>query len=143
MTYPFSRAAAWVTAAVRRAGISPSLVAYASVSVVTLALYLGLLDGALAARFNQPVAISIAYLLSAVFQFYVLRYVVFKVAHKTVSPQAFAYIAGQLIHWGLSVGGVALLTRFFPLTTMQAATLCVPMLFPVNYLISRHAIFRR
>jgi putative flippase GtrA len=124
-------------------GLSLSFVAYGAVSVGALALELAVLHAALAAGLVQPVAVSCGYVCSAVFQFCLLRYVVFRVAHKTASIQALAFIIGQVLLWALLVGAVAALTKFFPLTTMQARLICVPTLFPVNYLVSKYLIFRR
>ena len=116
---------------------------YGLVSVFALALELAVLDAALALHLVQPLAISCAYLVSAIFQFTALRYVVFKVAHRTLHTQAAAYVIGQVVLWAILTASVALLTRFFPLTTMQARLVCVPSLFPVNYLVSRYFIFRK
>jgi putative flippase GtrA len=113
------------------------------VSAAALALELAVLQAALSAHLWQPVAISCGYLTSAVFQFCALRFVVFKVAHRNLSIQAFGFVAGQIALWGMLVLSVALLTHIFPLNTMQARLICVPTLFPINYLVSKFLIFKK
>jgi putative flippase GtrA len=123
--------------------VSLDVLAYGTVSVAALIVELAVLQAALAAHLYQPVAISCGYTVSAIFQFSALRFVVFKAAHRALSIQALSFVAGQIVLWAVLVAAVALLTAIFPLTTMQARLICIPSLFPVNYLVSKYIIFRK
>ena len=118
-----------------------SFIAYAIVGLTALVLELLALRAALVLGLNQPYAVSCGYVVSALYQFYALRYVVFRVAHKRMSIQAASFVVGQLALWALLVGAVQILTLLLPLSTMQARLICVPSLFPVNYLVSKYLIF--
>ncbi len=143
LTYLFARMAARLKAAVEHGPFSRSFVPYGLVSVAALALELAVLHAALAGRLYQPVAVSVGYSCSAIFQFCALRYIVFKAAKKTLSVQAAAYFIGQVALWALLLAAVTVLTTYFPLNTMQARLICIPTLFPVNYFVSKHFIFRK
>lgn len=120
-----------------------SFFAYSATSVATAGVELALLHTALAVRIVSPVAVSIGFLGAALFQFCVLRYVVFKVTHRPVAFQANAFAVSAILSWWLVVATVTMLTMLFPLTTMQARVITIPALFPINYLISRYVIFRK
>lgn len=94
-------------------------------------------------RLAAPIALSCAYIASSLFQFSVLRYVVFRVTHRPMFVQANAYVITAIASWWAILGAVTLLTYFFPLTTMESRIVSIPVLFPLNYLISRYYIFRK
>lgn len=123
--------------------VPKSFLAYGTVSVITAAVELTVLHALLGIHTRAPIAVSGAYLTSSVFQFCVLRYIVFKVAHKPVIFQVNAYVVAAILSWWAVLGAVTLLTALLPVTTMQARLISIPALFPVNYLISRHVIFRK
>lgn len=123
--------------------VPKSFLAYGSVSVITAALELTVLHALLGIHIRAPFAVSSAYLTSSLFQFCVLRYVVFRVTHKPVIFQVNAYVIAAIGSWWAVLGAVTLLTALLPITTMQARLISIPALFPVNYLISRHVIFRK
>lgn len=116
---------------------------YGSVSVLTALVELAVLHTLLGLHLRAPIAVSAAYLTSSLFQFCVLRYVVFKVAHKPVLLQVNTYVIAAILSWWAVLGAVTLLTTLLPLTTMEARLISIPVLFPVNYLLSRYVIFRR
>lgn len=136
MTIWYSQAASRL-----RSAVQPSFVAYGAVSVATLCIELTVLHVSLA--LPQALAVSCGYLSASFFQFCVLRYAVFKAHHKSAFMQVYAYIIAAVLSWWAVVGAVALLTTLFPLSTMEARIISIPALFPLNYLVSKHFIFRR
>lgn len=120
-----------------------TFVAYGAVSVLTLCVELSILHTALALRLASAVAVSCGYLTASVFQFCVLRYVVFKAAHRPVVMQVNAYVIAAIVSWWTVLGAVTALIALFHLSTMEARIISIPALFPLNYLVSRHLIFKK
>lgn len=112
-------------------------------SVASLLLELSLLHMLLVASVAAPFAVSAAYISASIFQFCVLRYVIFRVTHRPVLMQVNAYIASAILSWLAVLGTVTALTYFLHLSTMLAREITIPLLFPVNYVLSRYFIFRR
>lgn len=120
-----------------------SLTAYGMTSVGALAVELAILHLALTLRALPPVAVSCGFIAGSVFQFCALRYAVFRVADKPVHFQASAYVIAAIGSWWAVVLTVALLQNVTHLPTMQARLVSIPLLFPLNYLVSKYFIFRR
>lgn len=123
--------------------VSNSFLAYAVVSVSALIVELCVLHMTLALGAHSIIAISCGYLSSSIFQFTVLRYVVFRVTHRPVLLQVNAYLAAAVASWWTVVGVVTILMALFHLTAMEARVISIPALFPLNYLVSRYFIFRK
>lgn len=119
-----------------------SILAYGSTSVGAMLLELLVLHASLALRISSPIAVSMGFFTGSLFQFLALRYVVFRVTHKPIAFQVNAYIIAAVASWWAVLGAVALLEAILRLPTMQARILSIPLLFPLNYAISRYIIFR-
>lgn len=117
--------------------------AYGAVSVLTLCVELSILHTALALRLASPVAVSCGYLTASLFQFCVLRYIVFKAAHQPVFMQVNAYVIAAVVSWWTVLGAVTLVIGLFHVSTMAARVISIPALFPLNYLISKYFIFKK
>lgn len=129
-----------------RNGLAASVtrfVAYGGVSVLAAAFEFACLQALLVLHVAQGFAVSAAFCGASGFQFCMLRYVVFRVTHRPVIFQVNAYIFAAIFSWCTVLAGVTILTRVFPLHTLEARAILIPVLFPVNYLISRFLVFRR
>ena len=116
---------------------------YGAVSVAALCIELTILQLLLLEHMPQPWAVSLAFLSACVFQFLVLRYIVFEVRHRPIVFQANAYVVAAAFSWLAVLASVTLLTTVFGISTMAARAISIPLLFPMNYMINRNFIFRR
>ena len=119
-----------------------SVIAYGTTSLGALLAELLVLHSALALHVASPLAVSLGFFTGSLFQFCSLRYVVFRVTHKPIIFQANAYVVAAIASWWAVLGAVALFEGVFKLPTMQARIASIPLLFPLNYLVSRYFIFR-
>jgi putative flippase GtrA len=117
--------------------------AYGAVSVLTLCVELSILHTALAVGLVSPIAVSCGYLTASLFQFCVLRYIVFKAAHRPVFMQVNAYVIAAIVSWWTVLGAVSLLIALFHISTMEARVVSIPALFPLNYLVSKYFVFKK
>lgn len=116
---------------------------YGLVSIAALGLELSLLHFLLQVRLAAPLAVTGAYGTASVFQFLALRYIVFQVTHRPMLIQVNAYILAATASWMLVLASVMALIHVFAISTMLAREITIPLLFPVNYVLSRYVIFRR
>lgn len=111
--------------------------ATAAIYFLVLAFYLEVLGA------NYNLAVSIAYIVSVVFQFITNKYFTFKSETTSVLPQLLKYLVLLTINYLLTILVVRFVVEKLGLTAYHGVLASIPLIMVVGYLLSKHWIFKK